>query len=147
MFERGWTINGFPAAPRDMTQLGIVRNLKNGMRHFTRVIPFEADSPVKPLCSVKGNNRITKYQIVGQLFDLGASLKRLDINHEKDFCQSCKKGFRGLFNIDLTSFLLTTTLPEEYPGQPPTDRFVFFGSSHRDGRGGQAAGSGDAGDS
>ena len=140
MLEPGLTINGFPVASRDMTQLGIVRNLnKKGMQHFTRVIPSEGNAPVTPLCSAKGNNRITKYEVVGQLFDLGTDLKRLDINHEADFCQSCKMEFRRLFDVDLTSPLLTMTLPEGYPGQPLTDRFVFFGSGHRDGRDGKAA--------
>lgn len=81
---------------------------------------------------------------MGQLFDMDTSLKRVDINHEKDFCQSCKKEFRRLFDVDLTSFLLTTTLPEGYPGQPATDRYVFVGSSYREGRGDQAAASEDA---
>ena len=143
MLEPGPTTGGFQVTPRNMTQLGIVRNLKNGMQHFTRVIPFEVATPVKPLCSAKGNNRITRYEIVGQLFDLATDLKRLDINHEVDFCQSCKKEFRRLFDVDLTSPLLTMTLPEQYPGQPLSDRFVFFGSGYRDGRGGQAAGSQD----
>ena len=145
MLEPGLTINGFPVARRNMTQLGIVRNLKNGKQHFTRVIPFEVDTPIKPLCAANGNNRITKYETVGQLFNSDTSLKRLDINHEEDFCQSCKREFRRLFNVDITSPLLTTTLPERYRGQPMDDRFMFFGSSHRDGRDGQSAGSGDTG--
>ena len=147
MLEPGLTINGIPAARRDMTQLGIVRTAKKKVQHFTRVIPFDAGSPVRPLCSNKGNNRITRYETVGQLFDLDTSLKRLDIHHEDDFCQPCKREFRRLFRVDLTSPLFTTTLREQYPGQPLTDRFIFFGSRHREGRDGQAAASRHAGDS
>ena len=145
MLEPGLTINGFPVASRNMTQLGIVRNLnKKGIQHFTRLIPPDGNVPVTPLCSAKGSNRITKYEVVGPLFDLSTNLKRLDIHHEVDFCQPCKKEFRRLYDVDLTSPLLTTTLPEQYPGQPLTDRFVFFGSGHRDVRDGKAPGPQDA---
>ena len=139
LLESGPTINGFKVASRDMTQLGIIRNLKNGLQHFTRVIPLENGTPLRPLCAVKGNNRISKYDIVGQLFDMDRSLKEVRIHHEKDFCQPCKMAFRRLFHVDLTSPLFTATLPEAYPGQPLDDRFWFFGSSFRDGRDTQSA--------
>ncbi len=134
MSESGPTINGFKVAARNMTQLGIIRNLKNGVQHFTRVIPLENGTPLRPLCAVKGSNRISKYDIVGQLFDMDESLKELRIHHEGDFCQPCKRAFRRLFNVDLTSSIFTVTLPEAYPGQPLEDRFMFCGSSFRDGR-------------
>ena len=128
-----------------MTQLGIIRNLKNGVQHFTRVIPLENGTPLRPLCAVKGNSRISKYDIVGQLFDMDKSLKEVRIHHEEDFCQPCKGAFRRLFQVDLTSSIFTATLPEAYPGQPLQDRFLLFGSSFRDGRDAQSA-AGDATD-
>ena len=143
--ESGPTINGFKVASRNMTQLGIIRNLKNGLQHFSRVIPLENGTPLRPLCAVKGSNRITKYDIVGHLFEMDTSLKEVRIHHERDFCQPCKRAFRRLFNVDLTSSIFTTTLPEAYPGQPLEDRFLFCGSSFREARDAQSA-AGDATD-
>ena len=69
--EPGPTINGFKALSRKMTQLGIIRNGRTGIQHFTRVIPVENGTSLRPLCTVNGNNRITKYEIVGQLVRYG----------------------------------------------------------------------------
>ena len=66
----------------------------------------------------------------------GPTGERVDVNHVKDFCESCKREFRRLFDIDFTSLLLTTTLPEAYLGQTVNDRFMLFGSTHREERDG-----------
>lgn len=43
MLEPNLTFNGLKVSPRNMTQLGIIKNLKNGMQHFTRMIPLRSD--------------------------------------------------------------------------------------------------------
>ena len=137
MAEPKLTAHGFEVVPREMTQLGIIRNSSKGTQHFTRVIPIETGTPIRPLCAGNREHHITQYEIVGQVFDLSESQKSLDIDHIEDFCQSCKRQFRRLFGMDFTGSFLTSMFPEAYPGQPVRDRFVIYGSIYREERDGK----------
>ena len=128
-------INGLQIIEKTMTQLWIVRNSKNNMRHLIRLAPIEPNVPVSPICSSsgRGGQRIKGYSIEGCVFESGPGLKVIDINHATDFCQPCKSQLRRLLGIDFTYPVLTTTLSESYLGQPMEQRFIAFSCAHREG--------------
>ena len=95
-------------------------------KHFCSVARLfdssgEVRKEVKALCT----NSFKPTAVVGRLCEAETRIIHLDKPQETRFCHDCKVAFRKRLGVNFLNAIITTLLPEMYPGQPEEVRCVI----------------------